>query len=113
MSVGDLCLALVLLCSLSIIFSFAIVSMRKRERVALHQKSPGCHVDVSVVCLFLTVGWSAVCDCCISGHTILNYWCHWERSGSVVECLTRDRRIAGSSLTGVTALWSLSKTHLS
>ena len=36
-----------------------------------------------------------------------------ERSGSVVECLTRDRKAAGSSLTGVTALWSLSKTHLS
>ena len=35
------------------------------------------------------------------------------RSGSVVECLTRDRRAAGSSLTGVTAQWSLSKTHLS
>ena len=27
-----------------------------------------------------------------------------ERSGSVVECLTRGRRAAGSSLTGVTAL---------
>ena len=39
--------------------------------------------------------------------------CVRERSGSVVECLTRDRRAAGSSLTGVTALWSLSKTHLS
>ena len=36
-----------------------------------------------------------------------------ERSGSVEECLTRDRGAAGSSLTGVTALWSLSKTHLS
>ena len=36
-----------------------------------------------------------------------------ERSGSVVECLTRDRSAADSSLTGVTALWSLSKTHLS
>ena len=35
------------------------------------------------------------------------------RSGSVVECLTRDWGAAGSSLTGVTALWSLSKTHLS
>ena len=35
----------------------------------------------------------------------------WERSGSVVEFLTRDRGAAGSSLTGVTALWSLSKTH--
>ena len=37
----------------------------------------------------------------------------WERSGSVVECLTRDGEAAGSSLTGVTALWSLSKRHLS
>ena len=37
----------------------------------------------------------------------------WERSGSVVECLTRDQRATGSSLTDVTALWSLSKTHLS
>ena len=37
----------------------------------------------------------------------------WERSVSVVECLNRDRGAAGSSLTGVTALWSLSKTHLS
>ena len=32
---------------------------------------------------------------------------------SVVECLARDRRAAGLSLTGVTALWSLRKTHLS
>ena len=37
----------------------------------------------------------------------------WERSGSVVECLTRDQRAGGWSLTSVTALWSLSKTHLS
>ena len=36
-----------------------------------------------------------------------------ERSGSVVECLTRDREAAGSSLAGVSALWSLSKTNLS
>ena len=36
-----------------------------------------------------------------------------ERSGSVVECLTQDGRAVGSSLTVVTALWSLSKTHLS
>ena len=27
-----------------------------------------------------------------------------ERSGSVVECLTRDRRAVGSSLTGITVL---------
>ena len=36
-----------------------------------------------------------------------------ERCGSVVECLARDRGAAGWSLTGVTALWSLSQTHLS
>ena len=33
----------------------------------------------------------------------------WERSGSVVECLTRDRRAAGSSLTGRHRVVSLSK----
>ena len=31
----------------------------------------------------------------------------------MVECLTRDRGAAGSSLISVTALWSLSKTHYS
>ena len=36
-----------------------------------------------------------------------------ECSGSVVEFLTQDREVAVSSLTGVTALWFLSKTHLS
>ena len=36
-----------------------------------------------------------------------------ERSGSVVESLTRDRGATGSSINGVTALWSLNKTHLS
>ena len=35
-----------------------------------------------------------------------------ERSGAVVKCLTRDREAAGMSLNDVTALWSLSKTHL-
>ena len=34
---------------------------------------------------------------------------HRERSGSVVEWWTRDRRAAGSSLTGVTVLCPLSK----
>ena len=32
---------------------------------------------------------------------------------SVVECLTQDHRTAALSLTSITALWSLSKTHLS
>ena len=35
-----------------------------------------------------------------------------EHSGSVVECLTQDRGAAVSILTGVTGLWSLTKTHL-
>ena len=33
--------------------------------------------------------------------------------GSLVECLTQNRGAAGLSLTNVTALWSLSMTHLS
>ena len=37
----------------------------------------------------------------------------YEHSGSVVECLTQDRGAECSSLTGINALWSLSKTHLS
>ena len=42
----------------------------------------------------------------MSAHVLLNLLnkLRRERSGSVVECLTRDRRAAGSSLTGVTAL---------
>ena len=36
-----------------------------------------------------------------------------ELSSSVVEFLTRDQEVAGSSDTGATALWSFSKTHLS
>ena len=51
------------------------------------------------------------------GGNFINGWndtfISWERSGSVVECLTRNQRAASSSLTGITALWSLSKTHLS
>ena len=48
---------------------------------------------------------------CLTGHhsgkqknSICNQF-FVERSGSMVQCLTRDRR--------ATALWSLSKTHLS
>ena len=52
----------------------------------------------------------------VGSHRTPNDSAHFEmreRSGSVVDCLTRDRKAAGSSLTGVTVLWSLSKTHLS
>ena len=54
---------------------------------------------------------SRVIALCSSKKSFFGFF--WERSDSVVECLTRDRRAAGSSLTGITALWSLSKTHLS
>ena len=40
----------------------------------------------------------------ISGHIDISQVIIWERSGSVVECLTRDRRAAGSSHTVVTVL---------
>ena len=48
-------------------------------------------------------------------YSATKFWSYYSASkgSSVVECLTRDQRVAGSSLTGVTALWSLSKTHLS
>ena len=36
----------------------------------------------------------------------------WERSGSVVECLTQDRGAAGSSITDVTALYPWARTFL-
>ena len=52
---------------------------------------------------------SIVCGNPEGGCTYLKFYLHLhlhprERSGSVVECLTRDRRAAGLSLTGVTAL---------
>ena len=90
--------------------SFAIILKGKRELVALLGLSSWCLV--TVVWLFLAVPW--VClqfvIVLLLGHT--HYFLR-ERSGSVVECLTRDRGAAGSSLTDVIALWSLSKVHLS
>ena len=48
------------------------------------------------------------------GVKMLDFVYHMALIGSaVVECLTRDREAADSSLTSITALWSLSKTHLS
>ena len=51
----------------------------KAEHLEYH---PFCHLMTQILCIIF----------------------YRERSGSVVECLTRDRRAAGSSLTGVTAL---------
>ena len=85
--------------------------MGKRELFALLGLSSWCLV--TVVWFFLAVPWVCLqfnCDCVTSWSYSLFLR---ERSGSVVECLSRDRGAAGSSLTGVTALWSLSKVHLS
>ena len=37
-------------------------------------------------------------------NTLISHFWRRERSGSVIECLTRDRGAAGSSLTGITVL---------
>ena len=42
--------------------------------------------------------------------SVFQWYPPWERSGSVVECLTRDRGAAGSSLIGVTALCPWART---
>ena len=52
--------------------------------------------------------WNATYCGISSGSTL--FVC-WERSGSVVECLTPDRGAPCLSLTTFIALWSLSKTH--
>ena len=74
--VGVLCLVHVLLCSTCVLSSFAIISLRKRELVAL--LCPLAVVWLSVLCLFLMVplvGWSAVCDCGISWSYSLTFSC--------------------------------------
>ena len=50
---------------LSVLSSFIIILLRKRELVALLKSSSCCHVTASVLWLFLTESWvcSAVCDC--------------------------------------------------
>ena len=76
-----------------------------------------CHIKKNHVQLMFTCSMNMVLTLKIPLKCTLIYLyditMNRDRSGSVVECLTRDRRAAGSSLTGVTALWSLSKTHLS
>ena len=65
------------------------------------------HVEDHVICQILGTVYSGN-----KGSGQVDMALGWERSCSVVECLTRDQWAAGSSLIGVTALWSLSKTHL-
>ena len=84
------------------------------EKISKHikrfQNYPACKTKNYFIYLLNLLGWATIQT------KLSTCWSHlrfWERRGSVVECLTRDRRAAGLSLTGVTALWSLSKTYLS
>ena len=87
---------------------------RKRELVSVLLLSFGCLVTVNVLWLFLTVLWICLQSVIVVYPDHAHFFIgNRERSGSVVECLTQDQGVAGSSLTGVTVLWSLSKTHLS
>ena len=49
-------------------------------------------------------GRSAILSTCIKLPFVIKITFYRERSDSVVECLTGDRRAADSSLTGITAL---------
>ena len=65
-----------------------------------------CLVFVMLSRLFITALWSP------AGRGLISWllFVMFKRS-SVVDCLARDQGAAGSSLTGVTAFWSLSKTY--
>ena len=92
--------------------SIAIILMGKRELIALLNLSSWCLVVVELLFLAVPRGCLQFVIVVFPDHTHL-LLLEGERSGSVEECLTRDRVAVGSSLTGVTALWSLSKTILS
>ena len=60
---------------LSVLSSFAIISLGEGELVVLLELSSPCYVAVSVLCLFLTVMWVGL-QCVIvtfPGHTHLLY----------------------------------------
>ena len=69
-----------------------------------------CHLHTLICLCALQTVWTQLIFQTLAYQTVWkSSWSQWERSGLVVECFTRDRGAAGSSLTGVTALWSLSK----
>ena len=61
-----LCLVFVLLFSTLCPFSFAIILMEKSEQVALLYFLMSCGSQCSVAFPHGPMGWSAICDCCIS-----------------------------------------------
>ena len=90
--------------------SIAIILMGKRELIALLNLSSWCLVMVERLFLAVPRGCLQFVIVVFPDHTHLLFLIR-ESSGSVVECLTRGLGAVGSSLTGVTALCSLSKTH--
>ena len=103
---------------------YIFLNFQQKQGIILHENrlsADDSHEIACLICYFWKSGKISNCRLLqiISGALTVKYSLRWhtqvprERSGSVVECLARDRRVAGSSLTGVTALWSLSKTHLS
>ena len=62
---------------LCVLYIFTIISLEKRELVAVLLLSSGCHVVVIIICLFPTmpiVGLQSLCDCGILGHTHLLFF---------------------------------------
>ena len=90
--------------------SGSVVECLTREREAAGSSLTGIYKDTVKSCA--TIQLYILYYACKFRNKIL-FDLYRECSGSVVECLTREREAAGSSLTGVTALLSLSKTHLS
>ena len=69
---------------------------------------------MQLICMLITILFSSQCTHNLILYIVIDSMVESrEGSGSVVECLNQDRGATGSSLTGVTALLSLSKTHLS
>ena len=65
LSLWDICvLSFVLLCIACVHSSFAVILKRKRKLVALLLLSYRQKYYVAIPCG--AVGWSALCDCCIS-----------------------------------------------
>ena len=69
-----------------------VVSQTPKDRFSRVKAHIWLYNPFTFCCIFTTMDWL------------------WERSSSVVECLTQDRRAAGLSLTGVTALCPWART---
>ena len=67
--------------------SFAIISLGKRERVALLLLCSECHVAIIVHSLG-AMGWSIVCDCGISwSYSLIFFYFFFERGNNILAVL--------------------------